>query len=176
MPATADEDVTTRARHSTDHLVPDCTVTPFSAQTTHFTADLQQSSALSIRTLVQYQYQYHCRYPGAHRYRYLAGKTDNMLFAALASVALAISPLTGASPVESRQASHPERFYLQTQVYPGINDCGTNKNGLYVFSYHTGAGLGVAAADPPSEEESWFYLNDTDTGIYWTYTNNTVGP
>jgi len=99
-----------------------------------------------------------------------------MLFSALASLALTLDPFTFASPVEPRQASHPDRFYLQTQVYPGIDDCGTDKNGLYLFSYHTGAGLGVAAADPPSTTESWFFLNDTDTGLYFTYTNNTIGP
>jgi len=102
-----------------------------------------------------------------------------MLLAAFASLGLTLASLTSASPINPRQASHPDRFHLQTQVYPGINDSGTNKNGLFVFSYHTGAGLGMAAADPPtgpSDENSWFYLNDTDTGLYWTYTNNTIGP
>jgi len=101
-----------------------------------------------------------------------------MLLSVLASMALTLPLLTSASPVEPRQASHPDRFYLQTQVYPGIDDCGTNKSALRVFSYHTGAGLGKAAADPPTPDDtdSWFYLNDTDTGLYFTYTNNTGGP
>ncbi|KAK5088155.1 hypothetical protein LTS08_004786 [Lithohypha guttulata] len=90
----------------------------------------------------------------------------------LASVVLTIASLTTAQPLEVRQA--PDRFYLQTQVVPGINDCGSNKQGLYVYSYHTGAGLGVAAASADSSDDSWFYLNGTQ--LMWTYEGNTIGP
>lgn len=90
---------------------------------------------------------------------------------ALASLALTLSSFTQASPLQARQV--PDRFYLITQVVPGLNDCGSNKQGLYVFSYHTGAGLGVATADTglPS---SWFYLNDTQ--LFFTYPDNQIGP
>lgn len=99
-----------------------------------------------------------------------------MLFSALASAILTLSSFTIASPVQPRQTSQSNRFFLQTQVIPGINDCGTNKNGLFVFSYHTGAGLGAAAAEPQSDTDDWFFLNETDTGLYFSYTNNTIGP
>lgn len=93
----------------------------------------------------------------------------------LASVGFAALPyLTRASPLlETRQEAAPSQFYLQTQVYPGIDDCGTNKDGLYVFSYHTGAGLGIAAAEA-DQLSSWFYLNDTN--LLFTYEDNEIGP
>lgn len=88
-----------------------------------------------------------------------------------ASMALTLTSLAQASPLQARQA--PDRFYLQTQVVPGVNDCGSNKQGLYVYSYHTGAGLGVATASPEAPS-SWFYLNDTQ--LLWTYPDNEIGP
>lgn len=102
-----------------------------------------------------------------------------MLLAVVASLGLTLPSLTLAVPLSPRQASPPAKFQLQTQVVAGGNDSGTNKSGLYVFSYHTGAGLGMAAAEPPTgpaDEDSWFYLNNTDTGLYWTYTDNLIGP
>lgn len=99
-----------------------------------------------------------------------------MFLTTLASLGLALTSLTTASPLQKRQSPVPDRFYLRTEVYGGIKDSGSRKEGLYVFSYHTGAGLGVAAAEPPDQEKSWFYLNNTDTGLYFTYTDNKIGP
>lgn len=55
--------------------------------------------------------------------------------------------LTSALPnLNERQAAPGiNYFYLQSQVYGNNPDLGTNKSGQYVFSYHTGAGLGIAA-------------------------------
>lgn len=89
----------------------------------------------------------------------------------LSYAVVALSSCASASPIEARQA--PDRFYLQTKVVPGIADSGTDKNGLYVYSYHTGAGLG-AATESAGVPTGWFYLNDTN--LFWTYENNTIGP
>lgn len=96
-------------------------------------------------------------------------------FTAAAAILAASTSFVSARSLETRQV--PDRFYLQTQVVPGINDCGSNKQGLYVFSYHTGAGEGVATGEteaPSGDDNSWFYLNGTQ--LEWTYTNNTIGP
>lgn len=89
------------------------------------------------------------------------------------SFILAITSLSHASPVEPRQDL--DRFLLQTQVVPGIDDSGSDKGGLYIFSYHTGAGLGIAAGSPtPGSSGSYFFLNDTT--LLWTYEGNQLGP
>lgn len=89
----------------------------------------------------------------------------------LGSAIVALASCASASPIEARQA--PDRFYLQTKVVPGTADSGTDKNGLYVYSYHTGAGTGAATVSG-GKPKSWFYLNDTN--LLWTYENNTIGP
>lgn len=98
--------------------------------------------------------------------------------AILSSISLALTSVTQASPLnrrtESRQTTAPSKFYLETQVIAGGNDTGTNKGGLYLFSYHTGAGLGIAAAEHSDPNGSYFYLNGTE--LLWTYTENTIGP
>lgn len=96
----------------------------------------------------------------------------------LASIGLALTSVTQASPlnrrVEARQDTAPAKFYLQTQILSGNNDTGTNKNGLYLFSYHTGAGQGIAAAENSDPSGSYFYLNGTE--LLWSYDNNQIGP
>lgn len=96
----------------------------------------------------------------------------------LGSLGLALTSVTQASPlsrqVEARQDSAPAKFYLQTEILPGGNDSGTNKHGLYLFPYHTGAGLGIAAAENKDPAGSSFYLNGTE--LLWTYDNNQIGP
>lgn len=96
----------------------------------------------------------------------------------LGSLGLALTSVTQASPlsrrVEARQDQAPAKFYLQTQVLAGGSDTGSNKHGLYLFSYHTGAGLGIAAAQNSNPNGAYFYLNGTE--LLWTYENNQIGP
>lgn len=96
----------------------------------------------------------------------------------LASATLALTHLASASPLsklfQARQTAAPAKFYLQTSVLAGNTDTGSNKHGLYVFSYHTGAGQGMAAADNINPAGSWFYLNGTE--LLWTYDDNEIGP
>jgi len=96
-------------------------------------------------------------------------------FSVIASLTLGVlTHLTNASPiVQARQDAVPAQFLLQTQVYDSSNDHGTNKDGLYVISYHTGAGQGVAAAET-AVPTSWFYFNDTT--LQFSYPNNEIGP
>lgn len=87
----------------------------------------------------------------------------------------ACTSYASARSLDTRQV--PDRFYLQTQVVPGVNDCGSNKQGLYLFSYHTGAGEGMATGEataPSGDSDSWFYLNGTQ--LAWTYPDNDIGP
>lgn len=75
--------------------------------------------------------------------------------------------------VEERQ-SLPAKYYLQTKVVSNTVTCGTDKNGLWVYSYHTGAGLGDVGL---SSNKSWAwegYLNGTQQ--LFTYPNNEIGP
>lgn len=90
----------------------------------------------------------------------------------VASLVLATAGLSQASPLKSRQA--PQNFALETQVLNSTNDCGSNKGGLYIFSYHTGAGQGIAAGDASPSSGSYFYLNDTT--LLWSYEGNEIGP
>lgn len=95
----------------------------------------------------------------------------------LAILAVGASVLAGfasSSPLETRQA--PAQFWLKTSVAPGINDCGSSKDGLFLSSYHTGAGLGkaVGVRAQPDPGSPYFYLNDTD--LLWVTPGNDVGP
>lgn len=81
-----------------------------------------------------------------------------------------------ASPLEIRQTiDPPERYYLRTTVVNGQHkDCGTNKTNLWLYSHHTGAGLGDAGL---SSNRSWAwegYLNGSQQ--LFTYDNNQIGP
>lgn len=90
----------------------------------------------------------------------------------VATLVLATAGLSQASPLKSRQA--PTKFQLETEVIKGNNDCGTNKSGLYIFSYHTGAGQGIAAGDASPSNGAYFYLNGTT--LLWSYEGNEIGP
>lgn len=94
--------------------------------------------------------------------------------------ASALTAFVSATPIEARQIEArqaPDKFRLKTQVIisADTNDTGTNKDGLYVYSYHTGAGLGAATASSGASNSSWFYLNSTNA-LLWTYEGNNIGP
>ncbi|EXJ93422.1 hypothetical protein A1O1_01814 [Capronia coronata CBS 617.96] len=84
---------------------------------------------------------------------------------------------TTASPLlEKRQTiDPPARYYLRTQTVNGPHeDTGTNKTDLWLYSHHTGAGLGDAGL---SSNQSWAwegYLNGSQQ--LFTYEDNEVGP
>lgn len=89
----------------------------------------------------------------------------------IAALTLTIAGLSQASPIEPRKAL--QNFQLKTKVIKGHKDCGTNKDGLYISSYHTGAGQGIAAGFNGSLD-SWFYINATGS-LLWTYPENDIG-
>ncbi len=94
-----------------------------------------------------------------------------------ALLALFTSVATAAPLSEEKRATidPPARYYLQTKVVNGNHtDYGTNKSDLWLFSYHTGAGLGDAAL---SSNKSWAwegYLNGSQQ--LFTYEDNEIGP
>lgn len=55
----------------------------------------------------------------------------------------------------------PARYNLQTKVVGDHKDCGSDKNNLWLYSYHTGAALGDAALSPNKSSAWEAYLNDT---------------
>lgn len=83
------------------------------------------------------------------------------IFAVLAST-MALIGLAAAQDVPAVTAVPPPTFFkLQTQVIDGNQDCGTNKSGLWVTSFHTGAGLGDATLTPNVTRARLAYLNGT---------------
>jgi hypothetical protein len=90
----------------------------------------------------------------------------------LAYLMLALSTTILASPAQRHQAVSNAEYYLQTCVINGTNDYGTNKEGLYVVSYHTGAGLGDAALTSNISVASKGFLN----GTYQQFDQNTTFP
>lgn len=91
---------------------------------------------------------------------------------AVAALTLTIAGLSQASPIEPRKAL--QNFQLKTKVIKSSHkDCGTNKDGLYISSYHTGAGEGIAAGFNQSLD-SYFYINGTGA-LLWTYPENDIG-
>lgn len=95
----------------------------------------------------------------------------------LASTLLSLLTLTTASPIlETRQTiDPPSRYYLRTEVVNGDHeDSGSNKTNLWLYSHHTGAGLGDAGLSS-NQSVAWEgYLNDTQQ--LFTYENNEIGP
>ena len=85
---------------------------------------------------------------------------------------LALSTMILASPAQRHQAVSNAEYYLQTCVINGTNDYGTDKEGLYVVSYHTGAGLGDAALTSNISVASKGFLN----GTYQQFDQNTTFP
>eukprot|EP01099_Mayorella_cantabrigiensis_P008468 TRINITY_DN7963_c0_g1_i1.p1 TRINITY_DN7963_c0_g1~~TRINITY_DN7963_c0_g1_i1.p1 ORF type:complete len:163 (-),score=1.57 TRINITY_DN7963_c0_g1_i1:306-794(-) len=101
-----------------------------------------------------------------------------MQFSAFLTLAvLLVTTTVQASPMlERRQTiTPPARYYLQTTVVNGDHeDFGSNKSALYLYSHHTGAGLGDAGL---SSNISWAmeaYLNGTQQ--LFTYEGNQIGP
>ncbi|RMZ74730.1 hypothetical protein DV737_g5798, partial [Chaetothyriales sp. CBS 132003] len=68
----------------------------------------------------------------------------------------------------------PALFYLQTQVVGDLPDCGTDKDGLWLYSFHTGAGLGDAVLSSNKSYAMQAYLNGSQQ--LFTYPGNTIGP
>ncbi|OCT52583.1 hypothetical protein CLCR_10785 [Cladophialophora carrionii] len=91
---------------------------------------------------------------------------------------LSVLSLTTASPLDTRQTqtvTPPALYYLRTKVVNGAHkDTGSNKTNLYVYSYHTGAGLGDAALSSNKSTAWQGYLNGTQQLM--TYPNNAIGP
>jgi len=99
------------------------------------------------------------------------------LSAAFAATLLALFTLASASPIlETRQTvDPPARYYLRTHVVNGKHaDVGTNKTNLWLYSYHTGAGLGDAALSSNKSVAWEGYLNGTQQ--LFTYTGDQIGP
>ena len=96
----------------------------------------------------------------------------------LTTALLSISSLVTASPLDKRQAqtvTPPKLYYLRTKVVNGAHkDSGSNKTNLYVYSYHTGAGLGDAALSSNKSIAWQGYQNGTQQLM--TYPNNQIGP
>lgn len=90
----------------------------------------------------------------------------------LAYLMLALSTTILASPAQHRRAVSNAEYYLQTSVINCTHDYGTDKEGLYVFSYHTGAGLGDAALTSNISIASKGFLN----GTYQQFDQNTTIP
>ena len=91
---------------------------------------------------------------------------------------LSVASLVTASPLDARQTgtvTPPASYYLRTKIVNGAHkDSGSNKTGLYVYSYHTGAGLGDAALTS-NKTSAWFgHLNGTQQVL--TYAGNKNGP
>ena len=97
-------------------------------------------------------------------------------FTVLTSSMLTLSGLTLAAPAANSRVTTippPPLFKLQTEVVLGLEDCGTNKNNLWVYSFHTGAGLGDACLMSNESRAMEAYLNDT--AQLFTYPGNTIG-
>ncbi|KIX09781.1 uncharacterized protein Z518_00862 [Rhinocladiella mackenziei CBS 650.93] len=95
----------------------------------------------------------------------------------LTTALLSILSLATASPVlEARQTTAPpDRYNLRTKLVNGDHiDCGSNKTDLWVYSYHTGAGLGDAGLSSNKSVAWEGYLNGTQQ--YFTYEGNELGP
>ena len=95
----------------------------------------------------------------------------------LTTTLLSALSLTTASPLDTRQTTTttPSLYYLRTKVVNGAHkDTGSNKTNLYVYSYHTGAGLGDAALSSNKSSAWQGYLNGTQQLM--TYANNQLGP
>lgn len=78
---------------------------------------------------------------------------------------LAATGLVAATPlITERQATitPPDRFYLQTKVVGDQQSCGTDKDGLWVWSYHTGAGLSDAVLSSNKSYAVESYQNGTE--------------
>jgi len=99
-----------------------------------------------------------------------------MHFSTFTTTFLAILTLATSSPLlDTSSTTPPAHYYLQTKVVNGAHkDCGTNKTELYIYSYHTGAGLGDAGLSSNKSIAWQGYLNGTQQ--LFTTTGNNLGP
>jgi hypothetical protein len=100
-----------------------------------------------------------------------------MHFSTLTTSLISLFAIASASPLNTRQTTTtpPARYYLETKVVNGNHkDYGTNKTGLFLYSYHTGAGLGDAALSSNKSIAWEGYLNGTQQ--LFTTAGNNVGP
>jgi hypothetical protein len=99
-----------------------------------------------------------------------------MTFSTLLTLLLTIvATLVAAAPAtRENTVPPPSRYYLQTKVVGKHKDCGSNKNDLWLYSHHTGAGLGDAAFARNKSSAMEGYLNDTRQ--VFTYAGNQIGP
>jgi len=79
-------------------------------------------------------------------------------FLVAVAAAWALLPFTLAARLQDRQTAE---YYLQTVVPDGSYDTGSNKSGLYVYGYHTGAGLNDAVLTSNISIASKGFLNAT---------------
>jgi len=90
---------------------------------------------------------------------------------------LCVNLVVGIPFLDARQTTTtpPARYYLNTKVVNGNHkDTGTNKTNLWVYSHHTGAGLGDAGLSSNKSVAWEGYLNGTQQ--LFTYENNQIGP
>jgi hypothetical protein len=101
--------------------------------------------------------------------------TMKLILAVVASV-LAVTGLAAPQIGDpSISVAPPQLFKLQSQVVnDGHNDCGTDKNNLWLTGFHTGAGLSDATMQFNRSTARQAYLNGTQ--LLTTYPNNTIGP
>ena len=97
-----------------------------------------------------------------------------MYFSTLLASAAALASVVVAAPA-AREVKPPAKYYLQTKVQPDQKDCGSDKNDLWLYSYHTGAGLGDAALGANKSLAMEAYYNTTDSQQYFTYEGNELG-
>src|ERR1700744_1452115 len=94
----------------------------------------------------------------------------------LSTTLLSILSLATASPLDTRKTgtvTPPASYYLRTKVVNGAHkDTGSNKTNLYVYSYHTGAGLGDAALSSNKSIAWQGHLNGTQQVL--TYPGNQI--
>ena len=80
----------------------------------------------------------------------------------LTATLLCLASIVNSSPIlDTRQTiDPPSLYYLQTKVVNGNHkDCGTDKNNLWLYSHHTGAGLGDGGLSPNKSSAMQAYLN-----------------
>ena len=82
-----------------------------------------------------------------------------------------LSTSTRALPLKTPQAT-PQLYYLKTCVTSGMPDSGTDKEGLYVAGFHTGAGLGAATLTSDIAVADKGFLN----GTTWQFDYGTPFP
>jgi len=92
----------------------------------------------------------------------------------LLAVVLLFLTLSLASPIRNPRAASSKEFYLQTSVVNGTADTGSSKEGLYVYSYHTGAGLSDAELTPNKSIADRGFLNSTNQEFQYNLSDSLI--